>query len=68
MVTVPAAKPDTRPVLVTEAIVGALLDHVPPEGEPVSVIELPTQTVDGPDIVALEVTVISLVTKLAPTV
>lgn len=68
MVTTPAARPDTRPVLVTDAIVGALLVQVPPAGEPVRDIVLPTQTVDGPDIDALDVTVMSFVTKLEPTV
>lgn len=36
----------------TVAIDGLLLAHVPPDGEPLNVIELPTQADNGPDIAA----------------
>lgn len=48
---IPVTIPDAEP---TDAMVGALLVHVPPEGVPESVIVEPTQTVPGPAMVADE--------------
>ena len=49
--TVPAETPVTTPELATVAIDGEALDQLPPEIESASVIDAPTQTVDGPVIV-----------------
>lgn len=68
ILTEPTLNPVTTPDAETDATVGALLVHVPPEGVPDKVIVLPTQTVAGPLITAPEEIVTSLVTKLAPTV
>jgi hypothetical protein len=50
IVTVPAATPVTTPVELTVATDGLLLLHVPPAVLSVSVIEVPTQVLDGPTI------------------
>jgi len=60
--------PVTIPPEVIEAIVGLLLNHVPPEGVPVSVMELPTQTDAGPEITGIGDTANGKITKPAPTV
>ena len=67
---VPAETPVKTPVaVVIGAIDMLLLDHVPPETALVKVMELPTQTLDGPPIAAGGgLTVTGWVTKLAPTV
>lgn len=53
----------------TVAIEVALLNHVPPPAPAcVSVIELPTHTVDGPDIVGIGPTTNVLLVEEAPTV
>ena len=60
--------PVTTPDVDIDAMVGALLVQLPPEGVPDKVMVLPTQTVAGPLMTAPEVIVIGFVTKLAPTV
>jgi hypothetical protein len=53
IIAVPAETPDTTPpVVVTDATLGALLTHVPPAKNEVSVIELPTHTADVPETVS----------------
>jgi hypothetical protein len=63
MVTTPDPIPVTTPVVLIEAIVGILLDHVPPAGVATKVTEEPTHTVVLPLIIAPPVTVIVFVTK-----
>ena len=48
--TLPAATPVTTPDELTVAFVSSLESHVPPLGEPVKVMVLPTVTDDAPDI------------------
>ena len=60
IIAVPVATPTTTPPLLTVAIPGLLLLHVPPPALDVSVIVLPAQTVDGPlteSVVVVDVTV-----------
>lgn len=60
MVTVPAARPLTTPVLPTVAMPGLLLLHAPPEGVAVSGKGLPMQASPLPVIDAAGLTVIVL--------
>jgi hypothetical protein len=69
MIATPADIPVTTPPEVTDAMAVELLVHVPPP-EPawVSVIEFPTHTVDGPDIVGMAPTVNTMLIDVVPTV
>lgn len=65
----PADIPVTTPAELTVAIDGELLTHVPPAGEPVNVTVDPMHIVPPPpDMVALDETVMVLVTKEEPTI
>lgn len=59
----PVTTPDDEP---TTAIDVLLLLQVPPDGEPASVIVLPTHTCVGPDMVGVGLTVITTVVKHPP--
>lgn len=56
------------PAAVIDAIVGLPLVQMPPEGVPVSVMELPTQTDAGPEITGIGDTANGKVTNPVPTV
>lgn len=64
----PPETPVTTPDALTVAIEGELVSHVPPDGEPDSVVVEPMQMLLLPVMVALVETVNEWVTKLAPTV
>lgn len=60
--------PVTTPVEPTAAIAVLPLVQKPPVGVPLSVMDEPTHTVPGPEMVAPAETVMVRVTKLLPTV
>lgn len=64
----PPVTPVTTPEALTVAIAGELVSHVPPDGEPVSVVVEPMQMLLLPVIVALVETVNDFVTKAEPIV
>ena len=61
----PGPTPVTTPELLTEPTVVALLDQVPPEGEPVNEVALPWQMTAVPVIVGVAFTV-TFVTAAQP--
>jgi hypothetical protein len=54
IVSIPGVKPDTTPDRLTLAMVGLVVDHVPPVVDEVSVITLDTHTDVGPEIGATD--------------
>ena len=56
----PAAIPVTLPDASTEVIAGVVVPQAPPVTDPVKVIEEPTQTLPGPEIVPADGVVITL--------
>ena len=61
----PVTTPEVEPTVATAEL---LVIHVPPDGEPVNVVDDPMQTLELPEIVAEELTVTDLVAVHPPAV